>query len=140
SAAANPLAVTAVLLVEAAVLIGLSAELDRLWLVPLRRLRVRLTSPLSGGSGVPLLATVEQLQRSDAYRSLAGLLTSDVRDHWDEREWRMVAHSGRYRGRAATVVFAVPRLRQDPAAVRAAVVDEATGSTVLTLAPTGAPA
>lgn len=126
----RPLLVGSVLLVEGAVVVLLSAEFDALWLLPLRQLRVRLTHPLRGGSGVPLLATVQHLQRSDAYRRTAPLISSDVREYWDDGEWRMVCHAARYQGRSATAVFAVPRLRQDPAAVRVALVDDATGATL----------
>jgi hypothetical protein len=104
----------------------LSAEFDPAWLVPLRRLRVRLSHPLAGtGFEVPLQSTVQQLQRSDAYRQVARLLVSDVREHWDEGEWRLLCYTARRDGRAATAVFAVPRLRYEPAAVRVALVDEA---------------
>ncbi|HEX5596045.1 MAG TPA: MauE/DoxX family redox-associated membrane protein [Micromonosporaceae bacterium] len=135
----RPLPGTVFLLAEAALIVALSAELDALWLLPLRRLRVRLTHPLRGGTGVPLLATVQQLQLSDAYRRAAPLLNSDVREYWDEGEWRMVCHTARYQGRPATVIFAVPRLWQDPAAVRAAIVDDATGATLWSFAGTPTP-
>ncbi|MFF5073456.1 hypothetical protein ACFY2R_20225 [Micromonospora olivasterospora] len=72
---------------------ALSPELDRRWLLPLRQLRVRLTHPLRGGSGVPLLASVQQLQLSEAYRRVAPLLRSDVQEHWDDGEWRFVGHA-----------------------------------------------
>jgi len=130
----HPYAGPAVLLVELAAVVALSPELDRAWLLPLRQLRVRLTNPLAGGgTGVPLLATVHQLQQSEAYRRVAGLLRSDVREHWDDDEWRIVCHAARYQGRPATAVFAVPRLRYAPDAVRVAIIDEATGTTLLNL-------
>ncbi len=110
---------------EAALFVMLSAELDRYWLLPLRRLRVRITRPLAGASDeVPLHATVTQLQRSQAYREVAALLTSDVREYWDTGEWRIVCYAARYRNQSATAVFAVPRLRDDPAAVRVSFVDD----------------
>ncbi|ASW57560.1 hypothetical protein CIK06_09585 [Plantactinospora sp. KBS50] len=131
SAAAHPLASVAVLVVEAAAVLGLSAELDRAWLLPLRRLRARLTDPLRGGSGVPLLASVQQLQLSQAYRQVAALLTSDVRDHWADGQWRIVCYAARYQSRPATAVFAVPQARFEPETVRVALVDEATGVNLL---------
>jgi hypothetical protein len=139
--ASRPLAGVAVLLVEAAAAIALSPELDAQWLLPLRRLRARLTHPLRGGSGVPLLSTVQQLQQSGVYRRVAPLLSSDVREHWDDEDWRMVCHSARYQGRGATAVFAVPRLQYEPDAVRVAIVDDLTGVTLLNLqgAPTDSP-
>ncbi|MEU2614710.1 MauE/DoxX family redox-associated membrane protein [Micromonospora sp. NPDC007271] len=137
---AQPLAGAAVLLVELAAVVALSPELDAAWLLPLRRLRARLTHPLRGGSGVPLLATVQQLQLSDAYRRVAPLLSSDVREHWDDGDWRFVEHTARYQGRPVTAVFAVPLAGREPDAVRVAVVDDATGQTLLTLPGTAPPA
>jgi hypothetical protein len=128
--ATHPLAGGGLLLAESAAVIALSPELDREWLLPLRQLRARLTRPLTGGTGVPLLSSVQQLQQSAAYRRVAAALTSDVRDHWDEREWRFVSQSARYQGRPAVAVFAVPLGRYQPEAVRVAVVDDATGVTV----------
>jgi hypothetical protein len=138
--AGRPLPGTAMLLAELAAVVALSPELDRAWLLPLRRLRARLTHPLRGGSGLPLLATVQQLQLSEAYRRVAPLLRSDVREHWDDGEWRFVEHAARYLGRPATAVFAVPLTDQQPDAVRVAVVDDATGQTLLSLAGTASPA
>lgn len=129
--AAHPRAGSAILLAEAAALVALSPELDRMWLLPLRRLRARLTHPLAGGSGVPLLATVQQLQQSAAYRRVGVLLRSDVTEHWEEGELRLVCYAGRYQGRRVTAVFAIPRLRYEPDAVRVALVDDATGATLL---------
>ncbi|MFC5923383.1 MauE/DoxX family redox-associated membrane protein [Micromonospora vulcania] len=132
----HPVAGGAVLLAELAVVVALSPELDHSWLLPLRRLRARLTHPLRGGSGVPLLATVQQLQLSDAYRRVAPLLRSDVREHWDDGDWRFVGHAARFQGRLVTAVFAVPLVDREPDAVRVAVVDDATGHTLLSLAGT----
>ncbi|MEU6076281.1 MauE/DoxX family redox-associated membrane protein [Micromonospora sp. NPDC047074] len=138
--AGRPVAGGVVLLAEVAAVVVLSPELDRAWLLPLRRLRARLTHPLRGSAGVPLLATVQQLQLSDAYRRVAPLLRSDVREHWDDGDWRFVGHAGRYQGRPMTAVFAVPLSDREPDAVRVAVVDDATGHTLLSLAATAAPA
>jgi hypothetical protein len=128
--ATNALAGGALLLAELALVITLSPELDGEWLLPLRRLRARLTHPLAGGTGVPLLSTVQQLQQSPAYRQVASALTSDVREHWDEGEWRFVSQSARYQGRPAVAVFAAPLDGYRPEAVRVAVLDDATGVTV----------
>ncbi|WP_433284816.1 MauE/DoxX family redox-associated membrane protein [Micromonospora sp. CA-244673] len=136
----RPLAGGAALLAEAAAVVALSPELDAAWLLPLRRLRARLTNPLRGGTGLPLLATVQQVQLSDPYRRVAPLLRSDVREHWDDGEWRFVGHAARYQGRPATAVFAVPLVDGGPDAVRVAVVDDATGQTLLALAGAGRPA
>jgi hypothetical protein len=128
----RPVSAMAVVLLEAAVFVALSAELDRYWLMPLRRLRVRLTHPLAntGSYEVPLAATEQQLRRSGAYRSVSELLRSDVREHWDDGAWRFVSYTAAYGGRAATAVFAVPLLRFEPGDVRVAVVDEESGETL----------
>lgn len=123
----RPVSAGAVLIAEAALVVALSAELDRYWLLPLRRVRVRITRPLAGASDeVPLHATVTQLQLSDVYRQVAGLLISDVREYWDADEWRIVCYAARHEDQPATAVFAVPRLRDDPAAVRVSFVDDKT--------------
>ncbi|MFY1687629.1 MauE/DoxX family redox-associated membrane protein [Plantactinospora sp. WMMB782] len=128
---AAPAASVGLLLVEGALVVALSPEFDAYWLLPLRRFRARLTHPLRGGAGVPLLASVQQLQLSTAYRQVAGLLTSDVREHWLEESWRMVCYSARYQGRPATAVFAVPAGELAPDRVRVALVDDSTGATLV---------
>ncbi len=141
---AEPILATVVIAGEVAVIAALSSELDARWLLPLRRLRVRLTRPLAATSSsssssfsssfeVPLASTVEQLQRSGVYHQVSGLLASDVRDHWDEGDWRMVCYSARYQGLSASAVFAVPRWRYDPAAVRVALVDESSDDVLVFL-------
>ncbi|MBB5868145.1 hypothetical protein F4553_001524 [Allocatelliglobosispora scoriae] len=136
AATEHPLAATVLLLAEAAAVVALSAELDGYWLVPLRRLKVRLTHPLPTGSfEVPIASTVEQLHRSGVYRRIADLIESDVREHWDEGEWRIVCFTARYQGRVGSAVFAVPRLSYQPGAVRVAIVDEETREVLLSLNP-----
>ncbi|MEV4414497.1 MauE/DoxX family redox-associated membrane protein [Catellatospora sp. NPDC049609] len=130
----RPLPAAAVLLAEAAVLVALSPELDRFGLDRLRQLKVRLTRPLPTGFDVPLDSTVEQLHRSPVYAETAALLTSDVREHWDDDEWRILVYSARHAGFEVSAVYAVPRLRYQPAAVRLALVDEPTGQVLLTRA------
>jgi hypothetical protein len=122
----------AVVLVEAMVFVALSAELDRYWLMPLRRLKVRLTHPLAGTASfeVPLAATQQQLLRSTAYQQVNPYLRSDIRDHWDEGDWRFVSYTASYDERPATAVFAVPRLRYEPDEVRVALVDDDSGETL----------
>ncbi|MFF1817517.1 MauE/DoxX family redox-associated membrane protein [Kribbella sp. NPDC058245] len=119
-----------VLIAEAAAFVALSPELDRYWLLPLRRLRVRLSHPLAGtaSNAVPLAATQRRLLLSPAYRAVNGLLRSDIRDYWDEDDWRFVSYTARYDGRPATAVFAVPHGDSD--SVRVAVVDETSGQTL----------
>jgi hypothetical protein len=119
----SPLATAAVLVVEGAVIVALSPELDNSWLLPLRRWRVRRKHPLAARAvEVPLESTVRQLWKSDAYRSVSEQLTSDLLDHWDEGEWRLLAYAARTPSGPATVVFAVPRLAYAPDTVRVAVV------------------
>jgi hypothetical protein len=103
----------------------LSPELDRHWLIPWRRRWARWTHPLSSleAFDVPLDSSVQQLHHSPAFRQLAGELTSDVREHWDADEWRILLYTIRSQGRTGTAVSAVPRLRYAPDAVRATVVD-----------------
>jgi hypothetical protein len=101
----------------------LSPEADHEWLLPLRRLYARMRPhPLAGlAYDLPLASTLRQLEASDAYRGIGTRLRSDVLEHWDEGEWRIVCyHADGHR----TAVFAVPRLRYDPDAVRIALVDD----------------
>jgi hypothetical protein len=104
----------------AAVLVFLlSAELDDYWLLPLRRLKVRLRHPLAGGEfAVPVASTVQQLQKSVTYQSVYPILRSDLLDTWDEGDWRILTYSAERDGERATAVFAVPRDRYEPEAVR----------------------
>ncbi|WP_214326210.1 MauE/DoxX family redox-associated membrane protein [Nonomuraea sediminis] len=108
--------------VELAVLLGLSAELDRHWLTPLRRLIVRVRKPLAttGDFPPPLEASLRQLYRSPAYCSVSRWLSSDAQDAWDEDGTRFVAYAASGR----TAVFAIPLWETDPALVRVVVVDE----------------
>jgi len=123
---------TAVLVLEAASFVMSSAELDRYWLLPLRRMRLRITHPLSGTAtdAVPLAATQRRLLLSPAYRAVNGLLRSDIHDYWDDEDWRFVSYTARYDGRPATAVFAVPHHDSPPESVRVAVVDETSGQTL----------
>ncbi|MEV0715126.1 MauE/DoxX family redox-associated membrane protein [Asanoa sp. NPDC050611] len=118
---------------ELALVVALSPELDHRWLLPLRQVWVNLSHPLRGGSGVPLLRSVQQLQQSGVYRRVGGLISSDVREHWDEDEWRMICYAARYQGRPATAVFAVPLRDWAPESVRVALVDDRAGATLATL-------
>ncbi|SEU43212.1 MauE/DoxX family redox-associated membrane protein [Nonomuraea wenchangensis] len=109
---------------EVVALLALSSELDRHWLVPLRRLRVRLRPPLAApapSGDVPLETSLHLLRRSPAYCSASARLTSDVRETWDEDGTRFVV----YGAGPSTAVFAVPLSGDDPRAVRVALVDEA---------------
>ncbi|GAA1596121.1 hypothetical protein GCM10009804_60830 [Kribbella hippodromi] len=121
-----------VLVAEAAVFAMLSAELDRYWLLPLRRFRIGLSHPLAGtaSSTAPLAATQRRVLLSPAYRAVDGLLRSDIHDYWDDEDWRYLSYVARYDGRAATAVFAVPHRNTTPESIRVAVVDETSGLTL----------
>lgn len=114
-----------VLLGEAVALALITPDLDRYWLLPLRRLKVRLTHPLrdTRSQEVPLLTTVQQLQRSEAYRRVGAQLRSDVIDSWDEGEWRLLRYTIHIGQNAANAIFAVPRFTDEPERVRLAIVE-----------------
>lgn len=118
--AAHPVPGIAVVLAEGVAIVLLSPEADRRWLWPLRKLWLRLRPhPLAGDAhDVPLASTLAQLQHSSAYRTVGTRLRSDVLDHWDAGDWRIVC----YQAGPETAVFAVPRLRYEPDAVRVALV------------------
>jgi hypothetical protein len=119
----SPLATVGILVVEAAVVVALSPELDRRWLLPLRRWRVRRSHPLARHTvEIPLESTVRQLWKSAAYRSVVEQLASDLLDHWDEGEWRLLTYAARTPDGPVTAVFAVPRLSYEPDRVRVALV------------------
>lgn len=119
----RPLATVGLLVVEGAVIVALSPELDHRWLIPLRRWRVRRSHPLANHVvEVPLESTVQQLLKSAAFRSVKDQLTSDVLDHWDEGEWRLLTYAARTPSGPVTAVFAVPRLAYEPDTVRVALV------------------
>jgi hypothetical protein len=122
----RPLATVGLVVVELAAVVALSPELDHRWLFPLRRWRVRVRHPLAANRvvAVPLESTVRQLWESAAYRSVGEQLTSDLLDHWDEGEWRLLAYAARTPSGPATAVFAVPRLSPEPDRVRVALVPE----------------
>lgn len=109
---------------EFALYCTLSPELDRWWLLPLRRLKVRLTHPLAAATmdEIPLHATVQQLQRSETFRRVGGLLRSDVVESWDEGDWRILRYTVGYEDGLADAVFAVPRLTDEPERIRVAIV------------------
>ena len=142
--ASRPASAVAVLLGAALVVVALSEDLDGYWLMPLRRLRVRLRHPLgrtaAGGFDVPVASSVQQLLRSPAYLAAGGWVRSDLLDTWDEGEWRILNYAARYGERSATAVFAVPRARYEPAEVRGALVDEADRSVLWQHAPEPVPA
>lgn len=126
---AHPVGCVALVVAELVAVVLLSPEADRSWLLPLRRLRARFRPhPLAGMAfDLPLASTLRQLQRSTAYQQVGALLRSDVIDSWDSDEWRIVCYHARHGGAEKTAVFAVPRLRYEPDAVKVVFVDEEAG-------------
>lgn len=121
----SPLGTVGLVVVALAVVVALSPELDHRWLLPLRRWRIRRRHPLARQPAtVPLESTVQQLSKSDAYRSVVEQLTSDLHDHWDEGEWRLLSYAARTPSGPATAVFAVPRLAYEPDRVRVVLVPD----------------
>jgi hypothetical protein len=145
-AASHPLAAAGWAIAMAVVLAALSTDLDHLWLLPLRRARLKVFGhPLAGFSGgedgrerVPVAASVELLERSLAWQSAAPWVRSALLDHWDDGDWRILRFSGVQQGtdsaRPVSVLFALDaRLSADTSAspaVRVAVVDDRTDEVV----------
>lgn len=135
---------SAVFAVAAAVVVFLvSADLDRYWLLPLRRLRIRLFGhPLRTGAPdgrVPVEASVELLEHSLAWQAASPIVRSALLDHWDDEGWRVLRFAGVYeeevRGpRPVNVLFALDRAATiDTApspAVRVSVIDDRTEEVV----------
>jgi hypothetical protein len=119
-----PVSALAVAVPLVLIMLALSAELDRYWLLPWRSWRLRRRHPLaaSGEFTVPVASTVQQLQRSAAYRSVAGWLRSDLLDAWDEGAWRVLSYAAVRDSERLTAVFAVPRLAYRPEEVKVALV------------------
>jgi hypothetical protein len=122
----------ALLVAEVALLVAVSPEGDRLWLLPLRRLRIRMKHPLADRSfEMPLESSLQQLLASPAYRQVSALIKSGLRETWDEEDMRVLCYTAEYEGTTATAVFAVPLRHYRPEDVRVALVDESTESTLL---------
>jgi hypothetical protein len=84
---------------------------------------------------VPSQRTLAALRRSRPWRRYSPLITSDApADVWRELCWRYVVYPGSHEGVPADLVFAV-YLQQRRPAVRAALVDSATGQTLQWPAP-----
>lgn len=141
----KPLTTLAVIVAGVAVMAMLSTDLDHLWLLPLRRARLRLLGhPLDGTSGpVPVAATVELLERSLAWGAAAPLVRSALIEHWDDDGWRFLRYAGVSDERPVSVVFAVDvtaTMDNTPnPAIRLTVVDELTEEVIHQppLAPVG---
>jgi methylamine utilization protein MauE len=112
----RPAASVALLAAGAAALAYLSAGPERRWLLPLRRLRLRLAGhPLDRAAGadgvVPLTASVELLERSLAWETASSLVRSGLVEHWDDDGWRILHYAGAHReggrDRPVSVLFAM---------------------------------
>lgn len=136
----RPAASTAVALLAAAVLFALSADLDRFWLLPLRRLRLRLFgNPLAGAADrVPVAASVELLEHSLAWQATAPVVRSALLDHWDDEGWRVLRFAGVHQdargARPVSVLFALDlsaTIDTAPSpAVRVSLIDDETDEVV----------
>ncbi|GHE92689.1 hypothetical protein GCM10014715_56420 [Streptomyces spiralis] len=133
----NPVESVAFLAVSTAVLVVISSDLDDLWLVPLRRTRLKvLGHPLVRGRNdeVPVAASVELLERSLAWVAAAPVVRSGLIDHWEADGWRFLQFAGVHdpggAARPVTVIFAVdPRETRDTTgnpAVRVTLIDDRT--------------
>ncbi|WP_069816969.1 MauE/DoxX family redox-associated membrane protein [Streptomyces sp. TP-A0874] len=100
SIAERPVARLGLLAAAVGVLVVLSADLDRWWLLPLRRTRLRVFGhPLGGTAGrtdVPVAATVQLLESSLAWQAASPVVRSGLLDHWEEDGWRLLQYSGVY--------------------------------------------
>ncbi|WP_052851258.1 MauE/DoxX family redox-associated membrane protein [Streptomyces avicenniae] len=135
---ARPGAAAAVLAATAALLAYLSAAPGRGWRPPLSRLRLRLFgNPLTtGGTAVPVAATVELLERSLAWETAAPLIRSGLVEHWEADGWRILHYTGARHDagcacdRPVSVLFALDADadldRPRGGAVRVSVVDQET--------------
>jgi hypothetical protein len=133
-AARSPLGSAAVLVLAAAALTAVSSDLDHLWLVPLRKARIKVFGhPLTGGAAdVPVEASVQLLERSMAWVAASPVVRSGLIDHWDADGWRFLQYAGVHEtpqgsARPVTVLFSLdPRDTIDTApkpAVRVTLVD-----------------
>ncbi|AQW47910.1 MauE/DoxX family redox-associated membrane protein [Streptomyces violaceusniger] len=160
AAARRPAAALCLVLAAAAALTALSADPDRRWRMPLRRLRLRIAGhplaatghplaatghPLAAAgapAAVPVAATVELLERSRAWQSASRVVRSALLDHWDDGGWRILqfagVHGGGTAARPVLVLFAVDAAAsldtvREPA-VRVSVIDADSGAPVMATA------
>jgi hypothetical protein len=106
---------TGLVLAAAPLVIGaLSSDLDEVWLLPLRRARLRLlghphdAAPAgSAGGPVPVAASVELLEQSRAWHAAAPIVRSALLEDWELDGWRFLRYAGVAGSRPVTVVFAV---------------------------------
>lgn len=103
---------------------------DPVWLLPLRRARLRLLGHPHAAvpADIPVAASVELLETSLAWHSAAEVVRSGLLESWDDAGWRFLRFAGVAAGRAVTVVFAVDAAATvdttDAPVVRVSVVDD----------------
>ncbi|MFJ3662742.1 MauE/DoxX family redox-associated membrane protein [Streptomyces sp. NPDC090119] len=148
----RPVTSAVLLVVGALVLFALSADLDRWWLLPLRRTRLRVFGhPLTGGGGtqrVPVAASVELLENSLAWQTTSPVVRSALLDHWESDGWRILHYSGVHgegdAARPVAVLFAldasVGRDTPGDPVIRVSYVDADTGAPVAAGEPRATPA
>jgi hypothetical protein len=133
--AARPLPAVAVLTLEGLAVAALSPELQ--W-GRLRRavwvLRAGRGGPGCGADELPVEASVRQVEASEPYQRLAGLLTGGVQTHWQDGCWRFLSYPASYDAAPAVAVFAVPVVGA-PAWVRAIITDAAKDVVLLEAPP-----
>jgi hypothetical protein len=127
----QPLLAVLVVVVEALVVLSLSPDFDRTWIMPLRIWRMKHgPHPLADVPDVmPVTATAYNLERSEAFTAVSHVVRSGLLDSWDEDGWRVLTYGGRIGDRPVTLVFAVG-LGSDTLGIKSSVVDEATGEIV----------
>jgi hypothetical protein len=138
--ARHPVSAVAFLIVTAAVLVAVSSDLDHLWLVPLRKARLKVFGhPLLGyADDVPVSASVQLLERSLAWVAASPIVRSGLIEHWDADGWRFLRYSGVHDpdgdARPVTVLFAIdPQDTIDTTtnpAVRVTIIDELAGAPI----------
>lgn len=128
--AERPVAAATAVAAALVVVGALSRDLDEVWLLPLRRARLRLLGhplPEPAGGPVPVAASVELLEQSLAWQAAAPIVRSALLEHWDLDGWRFLRFAGAAGARPVAVVFAIAAdatvgTTADPA-VRLTVVD-----------------
>jgi hypothetical protein len=137
AAVSSPLGALAVAGLAVVVVGALSTDLDHVWLLPLRRLRIRLFgNPLSSAASDdnPVAASVELLERSLAWEATGAVVRSALLESWDEAGWRILRYSGRYgddeSARKVSVLFALDHRASvsttTAPAIRVTIVDDET--------------
>lgn len=127
-----------IIVLEMALLLILSPELDKVWTRYTRRAlwRLRARRIDYASAEAPFEKTLRRLKGSEPFGTLSGILRSGPRDWWREGAWSFLSFDAEYEGSIATAVFAVP-VREDPDWIRAAVVNEADGTILFSVGPGG---